>query len=402
MTKPLERFAGMSVLIVDDNPSNVALLQALLDEQGLFRIYTETDPRQVPRQLAQNDPDLVLLDLHMPHVDGHEVLTQIKLYAAGSFLPVLVLTADTTTTARDRALGQGAQDYLTKPIDSGETALRIANLLRTRQLFTTLRQARLLDAQAHSSNGNAEPETRERILSVLRTRGVTPVYQPVVDVNTLAPVGYEGLSRFPGTEHGGPDRWFGDAFGVGLGVELEWLAAAKVLNFLDTLPTEQPDAFLAVNMSPASVLHLLTHRLCDPGLYPKIVIELTEHVPVEDYAAVHESLATMRESGSRLAADDLGSGYAGFRHLIRLQPDIIKLDISLVRGIHRNNGQRALASALVAFAGDVGARVIAEGVEEQGELDALRDVGVPWAQGYYLGRPAPLPTNPAAVVTDPE
>lgn len=400
MTRPLERFAGMSVLIVDDNPSNVALLQALLDEQGLFRVYTETDPRQVPRQLAQNDPDLVLLDLHMPYVDGHEVLTQIKLFAAGSFLPVLVLTADTTTTARDRALAQGAQDYLTKPIDSGETALRIANLLRTRQLFTTLRQARLLDAQAHPADGRTETETRERILSVLRTRGVTPVYQPVVDVHTLKPVGYEGLSRFPGTDHGGPDRWFGDAFGVGLGIELEWLAASKVLNYLEILPTQQPDAFLAVNMSPASVLQLLTHQLCDPALYPKVVIELTEHLPVEDYAAVHESLTAMRERGSRLAADDLGSGYAGFRHLIRLQPDIIKLDISLVRGIHRNKGQRALASALVAFAGDVDARVIAEGVEEQGELEALRDIGVPWAQGYYLGRPAPLPTNPAAIVVD--
>ena len=123
----------------------------------MFRIYTETDPRQVPRQLVQNDPDLVLLDLHMPNVDGHEVLTQIKLYAAGSFLPVLVLTADTTTTARDRALGAGAQDFLTKPIDSAETALRIANLLRTRQLFTTLRQARLLVRRREAKPGRQSP-----------------------------------------------------------------------------------------------------------------------------------------------------------------------------------------------------------------------------------------------------
>jgi EAL domain-containing protein (putative c-di-GMP-specific phosphodiesterase class I)/AmiR/NasT family two-component response regulator len=397
MSKPLERFAGMSVLIVDDNPSNVALLEALLDEQGLFRIYTETDPRQVPRQLAQNDPDLVLLDLHMPGVDGHEVLTQIKLYAAGSFLPVLVLTADTTTTARDRALGEGAQDFLTKPIDSGETALRIANLLRTRQLFTTLRQARMSGARDEPASAD-DPQMRERILSVLRSRAITPVYQPVVDVQTLRTVGYEGLSRFPGTGYGGPDRWFGDAFEVGLGVELEWLAASKVLSFLDGDSARDSEPFLAVNMSPASVLHLLRHQLCEPGLYPKIVIELTEHVPVEDYAAVHGALADMRARGSRLAADDLGSGYAGFRHLIRLQPDIIKLDISLVRGIHRSNGQRALSSALVAFAADVGAHVIAEGIEEQGELDTLREIGVPWAQGYYLGKPAPLPGNPAAAV----
>ncbi len=398
MSKPLERFAGMSVLIVDDNPSNVALLQALLDEQGLLRIYTETDPRQVPRQLAQNEPDLVLLDLHMPHVDGHEVLTQIKLHAAGSFLPVLVLTADTTSAARDRALSEGAQDFLTKPIDSAETALRIANLLRTRQLFTTLRQSRLVSATGPHGDEGGVMQTRERILSVLRTRAVTPVYQPVIDIRTLTAVGYEGLTRFPSTDYGGPDRWFGDAFDVGLGVELEWLAAAKVLNFLQTPAADGSEPFLAVNMSPASALHLLTHQLCDPALYPRIVVELTEHVPVEDYAAVHASMASMRQGGSRLAADDLGSGYAGFRHLIRLQPDIIKLDISLVRGIHRSKGQRALASALVAFAADVGARVIGEGVEEPGELEVLQEIGVPWAQGFFLGKPAPLPDDPAGAI----
>jgi EAL domain-containing protein (putative c-di-GMP-specific phosphodiesterase class I)/CheY-like chemotaxis protein len=384
---PLERHAGMSVLIVDDNPSNVALLKALLDEQGMYRVYSETDARQVPQQLVDNNPDLVLLDLHMPYVDGHEVLRQIQRFAAGSYLPVLVLTADTTATARDRALGNGAQDYLTKPIDNVETALRIANLLQTRQLFTALRHARTPTTDRPRWGVDAA-RTRERILGVLDAKSIAPVYQPVVDIASRITIGHEGLSRFPDMTHGGPDRWFGDAFDVGLGVELEWLAARRVLRFLDTSP---PDTFLAINMSPATILHLTEEALCDPGLYPRIVIELTEHVPIEDYAALHRALADMRAHGTRLAADDLGSGYAGFRHLISLQPDIIKLDISLVRGIHRSSGQRALSSALVAFAGDVGALIIAEGVEEPDELDALRDVGVSWAQGYYLGRPAPAP-----------
>ena len=108
---------------------------------------------------------------------------------------------------------------------------------------------------------------------------------------------------------------------------------------------------------------------------------------MEDYAALHRALGPIREQGARLAADDLGSGYAGFRHLVRLQPDIIKLDISLVSGIHRNAGQRALARALVSFADEVGATVIAEGVEEADELVALQDLNVHWAQGYFLGRP---------------
>ena len=116
-------------------------------------------------------------------------------------------------------------------------------------------------------------------------------------------------------------------------------------------------------------------------------------MPVEDYSAVHGALADIRTGGARLAADDLGSGYAGFRHLISLKPDIIKLDISLVGGIHRSREQRALASALATFATDIGATVIGEGVEDAEDLDVLRDIGVPWAQGYHLGRPGPYPAE---------
>ena len=157
---------------------------------------------------------------------------------------------------------------------------------------------------------------------------------------------------------------------------------------LDALPT---DTFLAVNMSPATILHMADNTLCEPAMCPRMVIEITEHVPIEDYSAVHHAVADMRAAGARLAADDLGSGYAGFRHLISLKPDIIKLDISLVGGIHRSREQRALASALATFAVDIGATVIGEGVEDADDLDVLREIGVPWAQGYHLGRPGPYP-----------
>jgi EAL domain-containing protein (putative c-di-GMP-specific phosphodiesterase class I) len=121
------------------------------------------------------------------------------------------------------------------------------------------------------------------------------------------------------------------------------------------------------------------------------VIELTEQVPVEDYPALERALAPMRSRGARLSADDLGSGYGGFRHLLRLQPDIIKLDISLIGGINRNHEQQALTRALLTFAYEVGAKVIAEGIEEPAELRTLQNLGVQWGQGYLIGRPAPLP-----------
>jgi EAL domain-containing protein (putative c-di-GMP-specific phosphodiesterase class I) len=385
MIQTLAQYAGMGVLIVDDNASNIALLSALIHEEGLTRVFTETDSRKVRERLREHRPDLVLLDLHMPHVDGLQVLAQIKAHAAGDYLPVLVLTADTTTGARDQALSHGAQDFLTKPFEAVETTLRIANLLETRELHANLRRAGVVPTLP-PADPTPDPElTRRRIQGVLDGNRVTPVYQPIVDLNTRKAVGYEGLSRFYDSRHGGPGRWFDDAFTVGLGVELEWAAAQTLLPFLDHIPG---DTFLAINLSPATVLHIMEHELCPPESCPNIVIELTERVPIQDYAAVLGALEEMRSNGARLAADDRGSGFAGFRHLVSLAPDIIKLDIGLLREFHFKSGQLAITNALLTFAEDVGAQVIAEGVEEASELELLHELGVGWAQGHHLGMPS--------------
>ena len=391
MSQTLQQYAGMGVLIVDDNESNIALLVELIREEGLTNIYTETDSRKVRDRLRECRPDLVLLDLHMPHVDGLQVLAQIKAYAAGDYLPVLVLTADTTTGARDRALSHGAQDFLTKPFDAVETSLRIANLLETRELHANLRRAGVVQVNPAPQPMSDPEEVRRRIRNVLDGNRVTPVYQPIVDLVSRKTIGYEGLSRFYDPRHGGPDRWFDDAFTVGLGVELEWAAAQRLLPFLDLVPA---GTFLSINMSPATVLHVMENELCPPERYPYIVIELTERVPIQDYAAVRGALGEMRSLGTRLAADDRGSGFAGFRHLVSLAPDIIKLDIALLRDFHFKSGQLAITNALVTFAGDVGAHVIAEGVEDETELELVQSLGVAWAQGYHLGKPSPAPSRP--------
>ena len=136
-----ELLAEARVFVVDDHPSNVALLQAVLARAGLRRIFTETDSRRVLPRLAEVDPDLIVLDLHMPHLDGFAVLAQIREYAPSEYLPVLVLTADTTATASERALSAGAQDFVTKPFNNSEVVLRARNLLETRFLYTSLRSS---------------------------------------------------------------------------------------------------------------------------------------------------------------------------------------------------------------------------------------------------------------------
>lgn len=378
MTDRLRRFGTMRVLVVDDKPQNVALLTSILEREGLQHVVGVTDPRQVEAMLPVLWPDLVILDLRMPELDGHQVLAQVVRFAGGSYLPVLVLTADASKESRDRALAEGARDYLTKPLDLDEVTLRVANLLETRSLYATLRS----DVDA-LTQPDSEDVVR-RVTDVLHGRRLEPALQPVVDLATLVPVGQEALSRFTHQHQRGPAGWFDDAHAVGLGVDLERLAVEKAVEVMHHVPEPQ---FLAVNMSPASVLHLVDHPLTDVVAYDRLVIELTEHVPVEDYGALHRALDGIRQQGARLAADDLGAGYAGFRHLVALEPDIIKLDISLVRGIADNRSQRALASALQAFATDMGAIVIAEGIEDATELQVVADIGIPWGQGYHLGRP---------------
>ncbi len=157
------------MLIVDDNPSNVALLVAVLRRAGYLNLFTETDSRLVLSRLPEIDPDLVILDLHMPHLDGFAVLDQIRHHLPKDAVPVLVLTADTTPAASDRALNGGARDFVTKPFANGEVLVRVRNLLRTRFMYTTLRSSILreqesaLRARRLSSALTAEQEAIERL-----------------------------------------------------------------------------------------------------------------------------------------------------------------------------------------------------------------------------------------------
>jgi EAL domain-containing protein (putative c-di-GMP-specific phosphodiesterase class I) len=150
-------------------------------------------------------------------------------------------------------------------------------------------------------------------------------------------------------------------------------------------------AYLSVNLSPAAVLAPNLMPLLARVPMGRLVIELTEHTAIQDYGPLLAALARLRASGARLAVDDAGAGFASLRHILRLAPDIIKLDITLTRDIDADPVKRALASSLVTFAREIDASITAEGVETAGELGALRELGIGSAQGYYLARPGPLP-----------
>ena len=237
--------------------------------------------------------------------------------------------------------------------------------------------------------GRAAAREAERMHAVAvlegytRPGGLTVLAQPIVDLASGRVVGVEALARFP--DHpGSPAEVFALAAELELGTTVELAAVREALQLIPHLP---PHAYLSVNAAPATVADPeLAHLLA--GVAPgRVVLELTEHAAIGDYATLLGQLAALRAQGIRLAVDDTGSGYSSLQHILALAPDVIKLDIALVRGIDHDRARAALARALTHFAADAGALLIAEGIETPAELTALRDLGVGLGQGFFLGRP---------------
>ena len=125
----------------------------------------------------------------------------------------------------------------------------------------------------------------------------------------------------------------------------------------------------------------------------RVVLELTERAPVDQYEPLLSALHPLRQCGVRIAVDDAGSGFSSMRHILRLRPDIIKLDRSLVAGLDNNRAQRALGAAMVGFAREIGAQIVAEGIETHAELSAVTQLGMTSGQGYFLGGPSLHPSD---------
>ena len=212
-------------------------------------------------------------------------------------------------------------------------------------------------------------------------------FQPLVDLGANRVVAYEALARFRGHPDVTPDGWFRNAATFGLREDLELAALSCGLRALEDLRDE---VAVCVNLS-ASAMRSSKLAACLEGLPPdRIVLELTEQEEVTDYMALNRAILRYRADGVRLAVDDAGAGFASMRHIVSLQPDIIKLDATWVTDIDADPVRRAMVVSLASFARSIDALMVGEAVETQAQADVLRDTGVPWGQGYYFARPAPL------------
>ncbi len=291
-------------------------------------------------------------------------------FGIGAYVGVPVRGADGTPRGMLCCVSGGARPHL------ADADLRILEML-----------AGILGGLAgHGARDAALETVRARTAGAIGGQGRTLALQPIVDVPTGIALGVEALSRFESPQ--GPDVWFSQAEPVGLRLDLE-IAAAR--SALAALRRPGHAGYLSLNLSPEAVLSDAFPAIMAAVDPAAIVVEITEHAAVEDYEALSSVLRRYRDAGLRLAVDDAGAGYASLRHILKLRPDFIKIDLSLVRDIHLDPARQALVTSLVSFSRTVDASLVAEGVEQQGELDMLVRLGVRQMQGYLLCPPCPDP-----------
>lgn len=269
---------------------------------------------------------------------------------------------------------------------SGETAYHLDE-----RDVVFMRMAAAVVAEQLEREDLASSERRaihRRIRSTIDEATFHLEYQPIVALDGGATLGYEALARFPDSGEGGPQPWFDDAWLVGLGPELEMATAGAALL---ALPHIADDAYLAINFTPETLLNPDFGAVFDGVKLERIVIEVTEHARVLDYAPVRRKLDELRAAGARVAIDDLGTGHAGLNHLLQFRPEILKVDLSIVQGVRRDRMRRAIAATFATFAAHLGAQLVGEGIESAEDQEALEILGLTAGQGFHIGRPAPLP-----------
>jgi PAS domain S-box-containing protein len=297
----------------------------------------------------------------------------------GTFYDDSVKAGLTATAAAP--IGSGEPIALLRVGASGpDGAERLERHLPALQEFAAAARALLEPALRARQQASA---SRTRILCLIDEASFAPVFQPIVNLESGATVGFEALTRFAdGTR---PDLVFAEARAVDLGLDLELACLRASIEAAETLP---PGPWLSLNLSPRVVLsNGRLHAVLDLRSRPT-VLELTEHERVDDYAALRSAIVKLGPD-LRIAVDDAGAGVANFSHLVELRPDFVKIDIGLVRGVNADLTRQALVVGLRHFAQATDRDVIAEGIETEAERRTLQALGVNLGQGFLFGQPAP-------------
>ncbi len=367
------------VLVVDDDPDLRRLTARVLARAG-YEVLTAAHGAAALEHLGQQSFNAVLSDILMPDMDGVALLRNVRNLDLD--VPVILMTGSPDLATAVQAVEYGALRYIAKPVAPETLREAVGQAVRLDRLARLKRQAltelggvdRLVGDRAGLEAAWAAALASVRI-----------AYQPIVRAADGGLVGHEALVRTASAALPHPEALFGAAEKVG---GLRELGRAIRAGVAATRP--RGDGLLAfVNLHPHD---LLDPALVEPGAplsacARSVVLEVTERASLGAVAEVQPRVAELRRLGYRIAVDDLGAGYAGLSSFAALQPDVVKLDISLVRDVDREPVKRKLVASLVALCRDLRVTVLAEGVETPGEREVLVELGCEWLQGYLFGRP---------------
>jgi EAL domain-containing protein (putative c-di-GMP-specific phosphodiesterase class I) len=367
------------VLAVDDEPQLLEIYGAVLGEAG-YAVELAPNLKTARGLLAENDFDLVISDIALPDGTGIDVLRTVRERSLD--LPVILVTGAPSLETAIRAIELGAMRYFVKP-------LRADDLLRVAEHAAQLYRLAQIKREALAfmgATGKLVPDTAG--LEAVFARGLRSLwmaFQPIIQARDGQLFAYEALLRTEEVSFPGPGAFLEAAERLGRTAELGRSVRATVAR---TRFTGAPSTVF-VNLHPRD---LNDDELYDPASplsaeAKRVVLEVTERESLDGTTNVRDCVASLRRLGYRIAVDDLGAGYAGLSTFALLEPEIAKIDMSLVRGVDQEPTKRRLVTSLVTLCKEMGVLVVAEGVETVGERTALTDIGCDLLQGFLLGRP---------------
>jgi EAL domain-containing protein (putative c-di-GMP-specific phosphodiesterase class I) len=368
-----------AVLVVDDERVLLDVLESQLTEAG-WQVDTASHGREALRLVDGKRYEVVLTDIDMPGMTGVELLREIR--ARDLDVPVLLITGHPRVDTAVEALEHGALRYLQKPVRERDLLTAVEDAARLHRMARLKREAlAAMGLEDRRPTDRAGLETRfGRALASLRL-----VFQPIVRAADGSVFGYEALVRTDEPSMPYPGALFEAAERLGRVQEVGGAVRDRVAAFLPRVP----GLTLFVNVH---ALELIDDALLSPAAAlsthaRSVVLELTERSSFEHVPNLRARVSLLRRLGYRLAVDDLGAGYAGLTSFAALNPHVVKLDMSLVRGADTEPVKQRLIGSMTGLCKEFGIMVVAEGIETTGERDTMVALGCDLLQGFLLGRP---------------
>ena len=383
-SSPADSASKGRVLIADDELALARAFARWLGAVG-YEVDIAEDGEDAAGKSTGTRYDVIVSDISMPAMTGVDLLRAVR--QRDLDVPVVLMTASPALDTALEAVELGALRYLVKPIEPAALEAVVDQAVRLHRLARLKREAlTLLGQGAQPGDLAGLSESLDRALASLRL-----VFQPIVSWSERRVYAYEALMRSDEATLPHPGAVLGAAERLG---RLPELGQAIRRRAADAAATRLPvDTLLFINLHPADFLDASLYDIDGLGVHAeRVVLEVTERASLDHLDNLRERVTRLRELGYRVAVDDLGAGYAGLSAFATLEPEVVKIDMSLVRDIENARTKQRLVHSLTDVCGELGMKVVAEGVETPAERDALLELGCDLLQGYLFARPGDFPT----------